>query len=296
MKEMRKIGFPISKKENEFRRALIPADLKVVKNCGQLYFEKGYGEQIGYSDSDYERYGCHMVSHEESLAKEIICDAKIGDADYLSKLRNGQIIFGWIHAVQNRDITDKILGCKATAIAWEDMYHKGRHCFWRNNEIAGEAAIMHAFQCYGKMPYDLEVALIGQGNVARGAQKILTLLGANVTVYNRRTENLFKEELPRFDVIVNGILWDISREDHIIYREDLRRMKANSLIVDISCDSHGGIETSIPTTIEKPVYFVDGIMHYVVDHTPSLFYKTATSGISYEVAKYLDDLCENRGN
>ena len=46
MKEMRKIGFPISKKENEFRRALIPADLKVVKNCGQLYFEKGYGEQI----------------------------------------------------------------------------------------------------------------------------------------------------------------------------------------------------------------------------------------------------------
>lgn len=293
---MREIGFPISKKENEFRRALIPADLKIVKNCGRLYFEKGYGEQIGYSDNDYERYGCHMVSHKESLAKDIICDAKIGDADYLSKLRNGQIIFGWVHAVQNRDITDKILGCKATAIAWEDMFYEGRHCFWRNNEIAGEAAIMHAFQCYGKMPYDLDVALIGQGNVARGALKILTLLGANVTVYNRKTETLFKEELPRFDVIVNGIFWNISRKDHIIYKEDLRRMKANSLIVDISCDSHGGIETSIPTTIKKPIYFVDGIMHYVVDHTPSLFYKTATSGISSEVAKYLDDLCENCEN
>ena len=198
--------------------------------------------------------------------------------------------------MQNRDITDKILDRKATAIAWEDMFCKGRHCFWRNNEIAGEAAIMHAFQCYGKMPYDLEVALIGQGNVARGALKILTLLGANVTVYNRKTEALFREDLPKFDVVVNGILWDISRKDHIVYKDDLQRMKANSLIVDISCDNQGCIETSISTTINEPVYFVDGIMHYVVDHTPSLFYKTATSGISCEVAKYLDDLCEDNKN
>lgn len=293
---MREIGFPISQKENEFRRALVPDDLKKVRNCGQLYFESGYGEQIGYGDSDYKRYGCHMVSHEESLDKDIICDAKVGDADYLFKLKNGQIIFGWVHAVQNRDITDKILDRKATAIAWEDMFCKGRHCFWRNNEIAGEAAIMHAFQCYGKMPYDLEVALIGQGNVARGALKILTLLGANVTVYNRKTEALFREDLPKFDVVVNGILWDISRKDHIVYKDDLQRMKANSLIVDISCDNQGCIETSISTTINEPVYFVDGIMHYVVDHTPSLFYKTATSGISCEVAKYLDDLCEDNKN
>ena len=293
---MREIGFPISQKENEFRRALVPDDLKKVRNCGQLYFESGYGEQIGYGDSDYKRYGCHMFSHEESLDKDIICDAKVGDADYLFKLKNGQIIFGWVHAVQNRDITDKILDRKATAIAWEDMFCKGRHCFWRNNEIAGEAAIMHAFQCYGKMPYDLEVALIGQGNVARGALKILTLLGANVTVYNRKTEALFREDLPKFDVVVNGILWDISRKDHIVYKDDLQRMKANSLIVDISCDNQGCIETSISTTINEPVYFVDGIMHYVVDHTPSLFYKTATSGISCEVAKYLDDLCEDNKN
>ena len=66
---MREIGFPISQKENEFRRALVPDDLKKVRNCGQLYFESGYGEQIGYGDSDYKRYGCHMVSHEESLDK-----------------------------------------------------------------------------------------------------------------------------------------------------------------------------------------------------------------------------------
>lgn len=296
MKKIQEIGFPISQKENEYRRATIPTDLETVNNCCHLYFEKGYGEKIGYSDSEYEKYGCHMVSHAESLSKDIICDAKIGDAEYLSELKAGQVIFGWIHAVQNRDITDKILDCKATAIAWEDMFCKGRHCFWRNNEVAGEAAIMHAFQCYGKMPYGMDIALIGQGNVARGALKILTLLGANVTVYNRKTEALFHEELPKYDVVVNGVLWDTSRKDHIVYKKDLQRMKKNSFIIDISCDNQGGIETSMSTTIENPVYFIDSIMHYVVDHTPSLFYKTATSGISNEVVKYLDDLCESNKN
>ena len=71
-------------------------------------------------------------------------------------------------------------------------------------------------------------------------------------------------------------------------------MKTNALIIDISCDRAGAIETSIPTTIEEPTYLVDGIMHYVVDHTPSLFYKTATVGISEEVSKYIDELIEDR--
>lgn len=293
---MRKIGFPISWKENEFRRALLPEDIKRINCVEQLYFEEGYGKVLGYEDEDYHALGCHIVSREEVLMKDIICDAKIGDADYLELLNQGQIIFGWVHAVQNRDITDILLENKLTAYAWEDMFEEGRHCFWRNNEIAGEAAIMHAFQCYGMMPYNTKVAILGKGNISRGAVKILTLLGADVTVYDRRTEKLFRKEIKNYDVIVNAILWDTSREDHIIYREDLKNMKKNAMIIDISCDSHGGIETSVPTTIEDPVYREEGILHYVVDHTPSLFYKTASAGISREVVKYIDCLCTNTYN
>jgi len=286
---MKTIGLPISKKENELRRAVIPEHLAGVKNCDQLYFEKGYGEVLGFTDQEYESYGAHMADREEVLQKDVICDAKIGDADYLGDLYD-QTIFGWVHLVQNRDITDTVMKGRLTTYCWEDMYEKGRHSFWRNNEMAGEAAIMHAFRCYGEMPYNTKVALIGRGNVASGALRILNCLGAEVTVYSRRTEELLHEELEKYNVIVNALLWDTSRKDHIIYKKDLKRLKPNALIIDVSCDRAGAIETSIPTTIDDPVYMVDGVMHYVVDHTPSLFYKTASQGISEEVCKYLDQL------
>lgn len=293
---MKTIGFPITDKENENRRAVLPMDLEQVSNTGFLYFEKGYGSVLGYTDADYEKYGAHITTHQEVLKQNIICDAKIGDAQYLSELPRSTTLFGWIHAVQNRNITDKIIDKSMTAYAWEDMYEEGRHCFWRNNEIAGEAAVLHAFQCYGMMPYDVKVALIGKGNTARGALKILTLLGADVTVYDRKTERLFQKELYKYDVIVNSILWDTNRTDHIIYEKDLSKMRKGALIIDVSCDAHGGIESSVPTSIENPIYKKEGVWHYVVDHTPSLFYKTASAGISKEVCRYLDMLCTESSN
>ena len=174
------------------------------------------------------------------------------------------------------------------------MYECGRHSFWRNNEIAGEAAIMHAFLLHGIFLYNCKVAVLGRGNVARGAIKTLHFLGAQVVVYDRRTEELFRKELKEYDVVVNGILWDTKRKDHIIYREDLKRMKQGAMIIDISCDRAGGIETSVPTEISHPDYIVDGIRHYVVDHTPSLFYKSSSIDLSKEFCKYADLLIENR--
>jgi N5-(carboxyethyl)ornithine synthase len=185
---------------------------------------------------------------------------------------------------------------KITAYAWEDMYDSGRHVFWRNNEIAGEAAIMHAYTLYGLFPYNTKVAILGRGNVARGALKILTLMGADVMVYTRKMEQLFRKEISKYDVIVNAILWDTSRKDHIIYKEDLKRMKKGALIIDISCDRNGGIETCIPTTIDNPIYVIDGITHYAVDHTPSLFYKTISESLSEIMIMYIDDLIEGNMN
>lgn len=291
---MRKtIGFPISKKENEYRRALLPDDLDKIKNCDMLYFQKGYGEVLGYTDDDYLKHGVHVTSRKDVLSKEVICDPKVGDADYLDSLHE-QIIYGWIHAVQNRDITDKLINSKLTAYAWEDMFENDRHVFWRNNELAGESAIMHAFQCAGLMPYNAKVAIIGLGNVGAGALKILTLLGADVTIYNRKTEQLLRKELPLFDVVVNCVLWDTYRKDHIIYTEDLKRMKKGALIIDISCDKNGGIESSVPTTIENPTYMKDDVLHYVVDHTPSLFFRTASIDISRVNYRFIDLLAEDR--
>lgn len=286
---MKTVGFPISHKENENRRAIVPAHLANISHPELLYFEKGYGKVLGIEDDEYAEYGSRIVSHEETLKQSVICDPKIGDADYLSKLKN-QTIFGWVHATQNREITDKLLDGGLTAYAWEKMFRKGRHVFWRNNELAGEAAVMHAFQCYGRMPYETKVAVIGRGNTARGAIKVLNMLGADIRQYDRHTEELLRDELGNYDVIVNCVLWDVMRKNHIIYREDLKRMKRNAMIIDVSCDRNGGIESSIPTTITEPTYFVDGVLHYAVDHTPALFHKTFTWNNSEVIWQYIDEL------
>lgn len=290
---MKTIGFPISHKENERRRALTPKDAVKVSHPECLFVETGYGEVLNYSDDDYKKVGVQVCSREKVLKKDIICDPKIGDADYLNNLHN-QIVFGWLHAVQNKDITDKLIEGKLTGIAWEDMYEMGRHSFWKNNEIAGEAGLCHAYMLHGVFPNQTKVALLGRGNVARGALRTLNYMGAEVVQYDRKTEELFRKEIGEYDVIVNAILWDTSRKDHIIYRDDLKRMKRGALIIDLSCDRNGGVETSVPTTIDNPTYVVDGITHYVVDHTPSLFYKSTSEAISEVVARYLDELIEGK--
>ena len=108
--------------------------------------------------------------------------------------------------------------------------------------------------------------------------------------YDRRTEKLLRDEIAQYDVIVNCVLWDVMREDHIIYRDDLERMKKNSMIIDVSCDRNGGVESCIPTTIENPTYSENGVLHYAVDHTPALFHKTFTWNNSAIVWEYLESL------
>lgn len=287
---MKTVGFPISHKENECRRAILPNEIKKISHPEQLYFEKGYGEIIGFSDDDYLLCGCNIEERKNILNHDIICDPKIGDADYLASLHSGQTVFGWIHATQNKNITDAITSNKLTGIAWEKMFERGRHVFWFNNELAGEAAILHAFQCFGILPYGLRVAVLGNGNTARGACRALNLLGAKVFQYNRNQEELCRSEIGYFDVIVNCILWDVKRKDHIIYKNDLQRMKRGGMIIDVSCDCCGGIESSVPTTIDCPIYSVDGILHYAVDHTPSIFYKTFSYQNSIVIYPYVDKL------
>ncbi|MBC1561481.1 N(5)-(carboxyethyl)ornithine synthase [Listeria booriae] len=290
------MGFIVSHKENERRIALLPEQLPAIRNTNQLYFEEGYGLAFGIADAEYATFGCHMKSRKEVLCQDIICEPKIGDAEFLSYLKKGQTIFGWIHAEQSEEIAQKILRKKIKVYAWENMNYMNRHCFWVNNELGGEGAIIHAFQIIGETPCNMKVAILGRGNVSHGAQRVLLRLGADVYIYSRNQECLFKEEIGDYDVIVNAVLWDLERTGHIIYKEDLKRMKKNAVIIDVSCDEAGAIETSKPTTIENPTYLVDDILHYVVDHTPSLLYRTASKSISAEISKYVDDLIESKYN
>lgn len=294
--QFKTIGFVNSHKTGEKRIALLPRDIIEIQHREALFFEEGYGSDLNISDAEYTTLGCQIVSRKIALAQDIICDPKIGDSTFIKSLHPGQTLFGWVHAVQSKEVTDILIGNKLSAYAWEDMYEDNRHSYWRNNELAGEAAVMHAYQLNGVMPYDTKVAILGRGNTARGAQRILTGLGAAVRVYNRNQEKLFQKEMTEFDVIVNAVLWDTSRKDHLIYQTDLKRFKPGTMFIDVSCDEHGAIETTVPTTLSNPIYEIDSVIHYAVDHTPTIFYRSSSSAISTETIKYIDDLVENRPN
>jgi len=293
---MKTIGFLISKKENEKRRALIPDDLKNIRNTSYLYFEKGYGEILGYSDEDYYKMGVNIVNRERIFKQDIICNIHAPEPVEQTLFYKGKIFFGFIDAVQGRKITDFFLDMKMTAISWGKMVDNGRPVLWRNNEIAGEAGVFHAFSYYGRLPYECSVAVIGKGNAGSAAIKLLEKMGAGVTIYDRKTVLSLRNELGKYDIIVNTVLWDVFRKDRLIYRRDLKEMKKGAMIIDISSNKKLEIETSHPTTIDNPVYSVDGILHYVVDHTPTIFWKTATESISKEIKKYIDDLVEENEN
>ena len=289
---MKKMGFLISHKNSEKRRALLPSNMGKIRNLDALYFEKGYGQSVGVHDEEYENLGCHVVSREEVLSCDIITDVKLGDADYLSSINSNKILFGWAHAVQNVDFTSHMLENSHTVVAWEEIFEDGRYIFYRNREVAGEAAVMQAFRYSGKMPYDTKVAILGNGQTTKGALRILHGLGANVDVYGRKLESLFKKKMFEYDVLINCIMWDTSRTDRIIYKEDLKKMKPGTLIIDVSCDPYLEIETSHPTTIDNPVYVVDGVVHYAVDNTPAMYPVTVTKVLSEGISKYIDALIE----
>jgi len=286
------VGLPTPTKENERRRALLPADLAGVPHARHLVFQAGYGEVLGISDADYRATGATVADLQRVCDCDIICNPKPVLSD--PYFRPGKTLFGWVHAVQGRGITDMLLQHKMTAVAWEDMHEGGRHSFWRNNEISGEAAVLHALLLWGRTPYQTRAAIVGRGNVARGSIRTLERLGCLLTVYDRKTAPLIRKEIGQFDIIVNAVLWDVFRTDHLVYEEDLARMKTDSIIIDISCDEAMGVQTSRPTTIEDPVYRHNGILHYVVDHAPSLMYKSATESISKVVARFLPAILEQR--
>ncbi len=290
---MKTMGLLISHKNGERRRALLPAQVKSLKYPQQLFFEKGYGESVGYNDDEYIAAGANVVSREDALKCDVITDVKLGDADYLETLNDGKILFGWAHAVQGINFTSSVLSHNHTVVAWEEIYENGRYIFYRNREVAGEAAIMHAFRYCGKMPYDCKVAILGNGQTAKGALRVLHGLGANVDVYSRKFEKLFIDKMYEYDVLVNCVMWDTSRTDRIIYKEDLKKMKQGTLIIDVSCDPYLEIETSHPTSIDDPVYTVDGVIHYAVDNTPAMYPITVTKVLSEGIAKYIEPLILN---
>ena len=309
--------FKTSLKENEKRIPIHPAHIENIsgKILKELLFETGYGLDFGYSDMQLETMGCKFDTRENLFKKcDIIILPKPLAAD-LKQMKDGTTLCGWTHAVQQRDIADIAIEKKLTLLAWEEMNHVTKstklHTFYRNNELAGYAGVLHYLQLAGLDGHYGErkkVVIFGFGSVSKGAIYALQGRGFNnITVYTQRPTHLvadknpdvwyknfndedLQDDIQSAHIIFNGVLQDVNKPLMFIQNEtELLQMKRNAVIIDISCDKGMGFFFAEPTTFEKPVIKLSrGIQYYSVDHTPTYLWNAASREISAALVPYLE--------
>jgi alanine dehydrogenase len=319
------IGVPREIKKNEYRVSMtLPAVDALVSRGHQIIIETRAGAGSGIADADYTAAGANLAPDARTVYRkaEMILKVKELFPKEFDLLREGQIIFTYIHSANNPVETQALLDKKVIAIAYEDIETDDGRCplLTPMSEIAGEVGLImgvyHMFTttggsgiliggAVGSQP--AKVAILGAGNVGIGAAGYATGLGADVTLLDIDLERLrqirqkmlpgiktvylnqfnVRQMLPGVDLLINAVKWPPQSDEHIVTREMLKLMKTDSLIVDISCDPAGAIETCVPTSHDQSTYVVDGIRHYCVDNLPSAVAKTASDALSNASLPYV---------
>lgn len=319
-----------SRKESEKRRPIHPDHIANIPEDvrKRLFFEKSYGTPFGMSDETIQSLTGNPLQERKKLlggfGAVLITKPVIEDFE---EMRDGALIWGWLHSVQQRYIAQLGIDKKLTLIAWENMYYEsGReliHTFSRNNEIAGYCGVQHALEVAGidgNFGPVRKAAVISFGSVSRGAIFSLRSHGIhNISVYTQRPTSLVANQIPGIsykqfvenasggfevvnmdgsrtpildalssaDIIVNGILQNPVRPIVLVTEDDVSRFTKPCLIIDVSCSKSMGFGFACPTTFANPVFELGRITYYGVDHTPTLLWNSATWEISKALLPYL---------
>lgn len=333
-----KIGiFKTSLKENERRVPIYPEHLPRFPHSilTQMVFEKNYGSDYGFMDEYIVSHGAAIAERNDLLSQcDLIVLPKPMTED-LAMMKPQQVLFGWAHCVQQKTVTQCAIDRQLTIIAWEAMHHwnetgeKLVHVFYKNNEIAGYAAVLHCLQILGLDGHygpRRKVVILSYGSVSRGAIYALQGRGFNnINVFTRRPPHLVADqnpdvyygqyyvgsdgilvakssdgeeqsmidELSDADIICNGILQDTNNPVMFVRKEEIHNLKPRSLIIDISCDLGMGFYFARPTSFAAPVFKVgEEITYYSVDHIPSYLWNAASREISKALLPYLGVVAE----
>ncbi|MCK0131841.1 N(5)-(carboxyethyl)ornithine synthase [Flavobacteriaceae bacterium F08102] len=322
-----------SKKEDERRVPIHPAHLNRLPEHirKQLIFEKGYGVPFNIDDEEIKALCGGLATRNElltDLGSVIIAKPVLSD---LASLKEGGLLWGYPHCTQQRQITQTAIDKKLTLIAFEDMYawhpngQMGRHTFYKNNEMAGYSAVIHALQLKGIDGHygnQRKVLIFSFGAVSRGAIYALKAHGfRDITICIQRPDHEVREEVldvnytrlrhgnknePRLiavehdgserplidlihesDIIINGTYQDTDAPLDYVKEEEKSMLKPGTLIIDVSCDEGMGFYFAKPTTFKKPMISIDQIDYYAVDHTPSYFWESASRSISAAMIVHL---------
>ncbi len=328
-----------SRKEDEKRVPIHPEHLARIPEDirKQLIFEKGYGAPFGISDDFFVAQTGGVATRHELLAdigSVIIAKPVLAD---LQEIREGGFIWGYPHCAQQNDITQTAIDRKLTLIAFEDMFvwyangQAGRHTFYKNNEMAGYCAVIHALQLRGIDGHygnQRKVIIFSFGAVSRGAIYALKAHGfRDITICIQRYDYEVREEVLDVDyvriregnagearmvtvehdgtvkplsdliaaseIIINGTYQNTDYPVDFVTEDEKDSLKPGTLIVDVSCDEGMGFYFAKPTTFKAPILHVNNIDYYAVDHTPSYLWESASRSISAALIGYLPTILEN---
>jgi alanine dehydrogenase len=311
-----------SSKENELRLPIHPQHFDRIDPDlrARIFLEHGYGDRFGVSEKHLATQVAGIRSREEIIATSDVVLLPKPTLEDMASLRDGQVLWGWPHAVQDPKLTQISIDKRLTLIAWEamDLWTPSGgfvvHVFHLNNELAGYCSVLHAMTLTGSTGHygrPLKAAVIGFGNVARGAITALHALGVHdVTVLTMREITAVSSPFPSVvlahldrteddasrttvqtatgtvptaaflaghDIVVNCVLQDTDAPMMFVSSSELAAFAPGSLLVDVSCDDRMGFECARPTTFEEPMLTVgDGVAYYGVDHSPSYLWNSAT--------------------
>jgi alanine dehydrogenase len=321
------IGIPKEIKDHEYRVALTPEGARDLVQAGHtVSVETGAGIAVGFGDDAYRASGADVVaSAAAAYAADLVVKVKEPQPIEVSALRNGQLLFCYLHLAAAPDLARELMTRGVSAIAYETVSQAGGGLplLQPMSDIAGRLAPqMGALGLHkthggnGKLISGLpgvapaHVLILGAGVVGLGAARIAVGLGARVTLIDRLSNKLAHAEtlfgaqvetrfsspdaiadcLAQADIVIGAAQIPGRHAPRLISRAWLNRMQPGSVLVDVAIDQGGVAETSRPTTHSDPFFVADGIVHYCVTNMPGAVARTATDALTHATLPYVQAL------
>lgn len=327
-----KVGILKEIKTEENRVSMTPGGAEIMRESGHaVLVQAGAGKNSGFKDVNYREHGARVVNTAEEIYKrcDMIMHVKEPQPSEYKLIRKDQIIFAYLHLAAEKRLTKSLMRSKSVSIAYETIQSKdgALPLLTPMSEVAGRMSVLQGSK-YLEMEHGGRgvllggvpgvdtgtVLILGGGTVGTNAAKTACGLGAKVYVIETNLERMryLSDIMPKncfilmskpttirrllsiADVVVGAVLIPGAKAPSLITRDMLKIMKKGSVIVDVAIDQGGCFETSRPTTHAKPIYNVDGIVHYCVANMPGALPETSTVALTNATLPYAVEIA-NKG-
>lgn len=324
------VGVPREVKNNEFRVALTPAGVMLLRQNGhRVVVEMGAGEGTHITDDEYLAAGAEIMNVDNVWAEaDMIVKVKEPQASEYPRIKSGQTLFTYFHFAADEALMRAMVASNANCIAYEtvELANKTLPLLTPMSEVAGRLSIQEGAK-YLERPMGgrgvllsgvpgvkpAVVGVIGAGVVGINAVKVAAGFGATVYVLDVSLERLrylddifpdnvitlhsnpgtLRQVLQEVDLLIGAVYLTGARAPILVSREDLKLMKTGSVVVDVCVDQGGCFETTKPTTHADPIYTVDGVVHYCVANMPGAVAHTSTYALTNATLPYVQKLANN---